>query len=507
MEDARPDSQSWLGRVIAQRYRLIGRLGSGSVAEVYLARHVLIERLSAIKILRVHLAREDELRRRFLQEARAVNRINHPNIVEITDYGEAEETAFLVMEYVPGDALARRLQDGPLGFASAVGIGLQIASALSRAHEMGVIHRDLTPANVLLVPRRRGRDWVKITDFGVAKIVRERDGIATAPAEQHAGPRPAYMAPELTASSGADPRSDLFSLGALMFECVAGRPPRGERSREASAQDLRASEPGVPEAFVEVVMALLAPDPERRPRDGFETFEILRAVAENSDVTRSRASIPDVTVRPLPPLDQIGYDRIAPVLEAMHAGVLAAAGRSARAAQPSDLEAAERSLKTARAIAEIVERDTRAIADAEERARAARAEIGSRLDDLARERSRTYGWASTLAERHDVLRSARHSGAHPLPVADALLWEQAALEREEARAYERASELDTTIASLHEELARHNEAAETDIKTLTAALEGHVAALRSIAGEAYAVFQRIAEHMDTDLSAFLGTRA
>ena len=127
-------SDPLLGRLIAQRYRLISKLGSGGMASVYLARHVLIDRLSAIKFLHPELSVDANARDRFLLEARAVNRINHPNIVEISDFGEAEGLVYLLMEYVPGDALSARIRQGPLGWAKSAAIGLQVASALGRAH-------------------------------------------------------------------------------------------------------------------------------------------------------------------------------------------------------------------------------------------------------------------------------------------------------------------------------------------------------------------------------------
>src|SRR5579883_2819552 len=142
-----------LGRTLAARYRLVRRIGSGGMALVYLARHVMIERMSAIKILRQDLGINPSHRERFLREARAVNRINHPNIVEITDFGESDGLVFLVMEYVGGESLLALLRRGKLGWTRAARIAVQIASALGRAHELGVIHRDLKPENVLLFPR------------------------------------------------------------------------------------------------------------------------------------------------------------------------------------------------------------------------------------------------------------------------------------------------------------------------------------------------------------------
>ena len=158
----------FLGRTIAARYRLIRRLGSGGMSVVYLARHELIARLSAIKILRPELSLVAEHRERFLREARAVNRINHENIVEITDVGESDGIAYLVMEFIEGDSLLAHVQRGRLPWPRAARIGMQVASALARAHQMGIIHRDLKPENILLVKKDEAdtaSEHVKLTDF------------------------------------------------------------------------------------------------------------------------------------------------------------------------------------------------------------------------------------------------------------------------------------------------------------------------------------------------------
>ena len=193
------DPDPFVGRTLAARYRLVRRLGSGGMAVVYLARHVMIERLSAIKILRQDLGMNVSHRERFLREARAVNRINHPNIVEITDFGEDGGLVYLVMEYVEGESLQTALAPGRFELVRAIRIALQIASALGRAHELGVIHRDLKPENVLLVPRG-GADFAKLTDFGIAKIV---DAPALTFTEQRFG-TPGYIAPEYINGEAAD---------------------------------------------------------------------------------------------------------------------------------------------------------------------------------------------------------------------------------------------------------------------------------------------------------------
>src|SRR5580698_9344238 len=190
-----------LGRTLAARYRLVRRLGSGGMAVVYLARHVMIERRNAIKILRQDLGMNPAHRERFLREARAVNRINHPNIVEITDFGEDAGLVFLVMEYIEGASLASLVRHNLLPWKRVARVGLQVASALARAHELGVIHRDLKPENVLLFIRD-GADVVKLTDFGIAKIV---DAPALTFSEQRFG-TPGYMAPEYIEGAEATPR-------------------------------------------------------------------------------------------------------------------------------------------------------------------------------------------------------------------------------------------------------------------------------------------------------------
>lgn len=511
---------SWLGRLIAQRYRLIGRLGEGSMADVYLARHVLIDRLSAIKVLRPEYGGDIALRRRFLQEAKAVNRINHPNIVEITDYGETDATAYLVMEYVPGEALARRLSGGASGFQAALQMGLQIASALSRAHEMGVVHRDLTPANILLVPRRFAGDLVKLTDFGVAKMLHAtRSASFTGGAEARFDPE--YSAPEVAALGTVDPRSDLYSLGVVLFEATSGQLPLpGRIARQSSPSDPRGPQsvrpplrlidvaPDVPPLFDEIVATLLALDPDDRPRDAFETFEMLRRVAEETDAPVSRASIASVTKpsdprprRAGPHLLTVSFERIGPLCAQAWATIGAALARAKREDLRHQEEAAERLVRMVEGLARIVESDARALAEVESRGRRFRSEYGEKLDRLAKQRSQSTGWAGTIAERRDFVRKERHSGAHPITASDAMLWEQAALEREEEIAYAEVEQITAELESLQRQLEKLNEDLDHETDVLTAQLDGHIAALRSLAMEAWMALDQLASSLGLDLDA------
>jgi serine/threonine-protein kinase len=510
---APPVQSPLLGKVVAQRYRLISQLGSGAMATVFLARHVVIERLCAIKVIRPETSATPSLRERFLREARAVNRIHHPNIVEITDYGEADDLVYLVMEYVPGEALSRVLAKGPLAWRAAARVGVQIASALERAHEMGVIHRDLKPANVLVLPRKDGDYLVKLTDFGVAKIADEPRLTETAGIVG----TPGYMAPEYQMMGRFDARSDLYSLGALLFESVTGRlpvePPEDPTvpwadqllAPPARMVDLA---PGVEPFFDDVVRTLLAPDPDDRPRDAFEACDLLeRALA----TTPRTGSLPPVSRAPAPvsergdrpdalhePPTEVNVRRPGPrLLTAPHGRVLPICltalerirgAMSAHTPRPEQLEAlasAEQQVTMVGRIARLVEADAQEENALRAEARALHADLGQKLDAAARERSRTLGWAGTAAERAYQVQSRLSLGEDPIPAMEAMVWERAALEAAEEEARVRAAELAAEIAHVQAELRHRTERIEGELGTVTARLWGRVGALRAMALEAW----------------------
>jgi serine/threonine-protein kinase len=284
-QDLRQVQDPLLGRTIGGRYRLISRLGAGGMSSVYLARHVMIDRLMAIKTLRRDLAKDPIQRDRFVREARAVNRINHANIVEITDFGETDDgLVYLVMEYVPGEPLLKAMGEGPMDVERAFHIVKQVASALCRAHEMGVVHRDLKPENILLVPRREHPDFVKVLDFGIAKIL---DAPSLTGSQQIFG-TPGYIAPEYIQSTDIDGRADLYSLGVILYEMVTGALPfdyeyPGDLLVKHVTEDpippsTRYSK--IEPAVEELILQCLAKDPDERFRDGFHFIEELDRVWE-----------------------------------------------------------------------------------------------------------------------------------------------------------------------------------------------------------------------------------
>ena len=273
-----------IGRTIANRYRIMQKLGVGGMSSVYLARHALIDRFNAIKFLRRDLAADPKHRDRFLREAKAVNRINHPNIVEITDYGETEDgLVYLVMEYVPGESLAAVMARGPLPIGRALGITEQIAGALGRAHQMGVIHRDLKPENILIIGREGGRDLIKILDFGVAKLI---DAPTITGTDQVFG-TPGYIAPEMVAGDPVDGRADLYGLAVMLYEMILGTLPYdwkypGDLLVKRLTEDPippTARDPEFPRGLEQVLLQGLSRAPSARHRDAFHLLEEVRAAA------------------------------------------------------------------------------------------------------------------------------------------------------------------------------------------------------------------------------------
>lgn len=204
------------------RYTIIEPLGSGGMGTVYRARDERLEREVAIKILSPGVLSDDEMRRRFRREALTLAKLAHSHIAAIYDVGEENGIDFIVMECVPGQTLAAAIRSGPLSVKEASLAALQIAQAIEEAHEHGVIHRDLKPANVIITPKRQ----VKVLDFGIAKLLAARPADATASMETGllAG-TPLYMSPEQAEGRPVDGRTDLWSLGVLYYEMLAGQSP------------------------------------------------------------------------------------------------------------------------------------------------------------------------------------------------------------------------------------------------------------------------------------------
>lgn len=255
------------------QYRLVRRLGAGGMGEVYLAEHVLLRRPCAVKLIRPERAGDPHTFARFEREVRATVALSHPNTVQVYDYGHADDgTFYYVMEYLPGLSLQEMVErDGPLPPERVVCLLRQVCGALAEAHAAGLTHRDVTPGNILVCERGGVHDLAKLLDFGLVRgpLMGGEGGKLTL--KGAIAGTPAFMSPEQAAGlEGLDGRSDLYSLGAVAYFLLAGRPPFvREAAVEVMAAHLRegASPPPGPEDLQAVVLRCLEKDPARRFAD------------------------------------------------------------------------------------------------------------------------------------------------------------------------------------------------------------------------------------------------
>jgi eukaryotic-like serine/threonine-protein kinase len=263
----------------AGRYRIERELGHGGMATVYLARDEELGRPVAIKVLPDHLAGDEAFRARFVREAKLAARLSHPNVVGVYDAA----ASFIVMEYVPGRSLA---EAGRIPFGRVVDLGVHACAGLQHAHEAGLVHRDVKPANLLV----RDDGVLKIADFGIARA-------AESTRHTQAGTllgTAAYLAPEQISGGDATPASDVYSLGAVLYELLTGRPPHSfsslaelaAKQADGLIEPVCDLEPGVPREVEAAVMHALARDPPFRPGSAAELGQELAAGRADEHPTR-----------------------------------------------------------------------------------------------------------------------------------------------------------------------------------------------------------------------------
>jgi predicted Ser/Thr protein kinase len=293
-------------------YRILRPLGEGGMGVVYLAEHEILRRPAAIKLLHAELSRSPDLVQRFMAEARATAAIKHPGIVEVLDCGVHESgKAYIVMELLEGSSLGRVLQQrGVMEPDEIVVVGRQLAAAVGAAHEHGLVHRDLKPENVFLVGGRI--DQVKVLDFGIAKLMGDSPGSPRTRTGTVLG-TPAYMSPEQCRGTGEiDHRSDLYSLGCVLYEMACGRLPFAYAGTgELMAAHLKEPPPpprswnaAVPPALEALVLRLLSKAPDDRPRSMAALFDELSALGSSPLAGRTqRLEPPGATMKlePAPP--------------------------------------------------------------------------------------------------------------------------------------------------------------------------------------------------------------
>lgn len=290
----------FVGTLLADKYKIISVCGRGGMGLVYKARQQLIDRIVAIKMLKADLLGDEQSVRRFQLEAKAASRLQHPNVVTVHDFGVVESTAqpYLVMDYIEGESLAEIIKrDGRLNVRRAVPIFVQTCSALEHAHRQHVVHRDVKPSNIVLVKTEDTDDFVKVVDFGIAKLtsLSGTESMHLTKTGEVFG-SPIYMSPEQCQGLALDARSDIYSLGATMYESLVGFPPLVGKTLvdtmhkhiNETPPSLRATWPElcVPEGIERVIMKALEKDKELRYDSMLEMKEALefafkRFLAEN----------------------------------------------------------------------------------------------------------------------------------------------------------------------------------------------------------------------------------
>jgi serine/threonine-protein kinase len=297
------------GRILGS-YKIAEKIGEGGMGAVYRADHQRLARRAAIKVLRPELSTNAMVVERFFTEARATSLIRHPGIVEVTDCSVEDGCAYIVMELLAGESLASYLRrNGPLrerGFLMAVRIAEEIASAVGAAHAQQIIHRDLKPDNVFLVSQAGGAVQVKILDFGIAKLVAD-DSVHRTSTGSLLG-TPIYMSPEQCRGTGkVDIRTDIYSLGCIIYELVSGRPPfmrdgAGELIAAHIGEmpvPLEQAAPEVPAALAALAARMLAKNPADRPASMSEVLFQLQAV-HGAGPRTTVLVLPSTPSRPVP---------------------------------------------------------------------------------------------------------------------------------------------------------------------------------------------------------------
>ncbi len=294
---AESKSPSLTGKSISH-YQIISPLGKGGMGEVYCARDTKLDRTVALKILPAEVSTDAERMRRFVREAKAASALNHPHVATIYEIGEANGVSFIAMEYVEGQTLAAKINGTPLAISEIIDIGSQIADALDAAHSKGITHRDIKPANVML--NERGQ--VKVLDFGLAKIAQPQSiesNISTLAKTQSGvvmGTVP-YMSPEQALGRDVDHRSDLFSLGVVLYEMATGRMPFTGSSTSETLDHILHSQPDamarfnydVPAELERIVRKCLEKERERRYQSARELLVDLKNLKRESESTTSPA--------------------------------------------------------------------------------------------------------------------------------------------------------------------------------------------------------------------------
>lgn len=281
---ARPGS-----RLIADKYLLERMLGRGGVGAVYAGKHIELDRDVAIKLMLPDFMPDEEACERFRREARAAARLHHPNVAQVHDYGTlANGEAYIVMELVEGQTLRDFMRGGSMTIDDTVTIAAQVAEGVEAAHRRGIIHRDLKPSNIILTRDHYDRRQAKVVDFGIAKMKETTSGNFPLTNSGSLIGTPRYMSPEQSGAKDLDNRSDIYSLGVILYEMLAGRPPFEAHTPTAVAlkhiqeepRPVSELRPDIPPALAALVMQMLKKSPDERPASAAAVAERLHTLTD-----------------------------------------------------------------------------------------------------------------------------------------------------------------------------------------------------------------------------------
>jgi eukaryotic-like serine/threonine-protein kinase len=480
-----------IGTTIAGRYSIEEAIGEGGMATVYAARHRLVDRPCAVKVMSPALATNEVIRERFRREAKAAQKLAHPNIIEIFDQGETPEgSLYLVMEILEGLTLADLLEKlGRVPLERTLSISIQIARALARAHDLEVIHRDLKPENIFLAEGVDGLDRVKLLDFGIARSM--QDPRLTGAGEVFGTPQ--YMAPERITSIDAGPSADLYALGVIVYEMLCGALPFDavdvttyfiKHLREQPPPP-RKRDASIPEPLDQLIVELLAKEPKDRPVDAHRVHADLLAIAGSVGVRVPAEAFGDdaswrAPAKTLPPVAMDQWVKRTAVFERMLA-------RAYLGARPPELE--QLFLEVKRLVREIGELRAKAVAEQrtleaiEGRGRETRQRFGHAVDalgvDASHARDELKAALAGAAAAQLTLSAPREAMKQAL--SDVLLWEgRSGMQepyRELGAAYRRAADVtDAWVAAKELVVAAEREA--TRRKTEVDDLEFQIKELR-----------------------------
>ncbi len=489
-----------IGKVVAGRYRLEARLGEGGMGIVYRARHVLIDRVVALKLIRPDLRGETHLRAWMLREARAANRVDHAHIIDIHDIGETEDgELYLVMEYLVGTPLSAELARGPLPIARAVDILEQMCAALARAHDLGVVHRDLKSDNILLTQRGGRKDFVKILDFGLAAIARDP---RLAPKGAVFG-TPEYMSPEQARGEEATPQADLYALGVLFFEMLTGQLPFRSNDRETLLEMQRTAPPPRPRSIrpdahpqgEAISVRLLDKDVRKRYRDAHHLQEELKALQRSLPTQAWEIEGGEAAAAPPPPPPPQSAGVIEWASRAALFGRMVSRAYPSSNAPPEVMNALGQTWDLAARANRLegeVASHTRKLEALERRGRALRAEIGRKVEELAHEESRVMREAAADGEDVEKVR-IELAGAEKIAAQARALADGAVRQGNlEPSIFERAGAAAATAQAKREQLGRY-EAKKATRETTARDLRRQIEELRS-------QLSRYAEALEEDLA-------